>query len=214
MDLKGKTVAFLGDSITYGGRASAPDRRYTSVFERISGAHVYKSGGCGTRIAPQRVQSANPTHDWYFASRISELPPTADVVCVFGGTNDFGHGDAPLGTPDDATEETFCGAFRVLIKKLRAAYPTARITAVTPLPRAEEERLAPDGVTVKHLVNYVDAMLAVAKADGVEIADAYRDFGMPAVNCAVQYYHDGLHPNDLGHKTFAEKLYAWFKNLK
>ena len=51
MDLKGKKVLFLGDSITEGVGVSSPAKKYTSVFSDISGASVYNYGISGTRFA-------------------------------------------------------------------------------------------------------------------------------------------------------------------
>lgn len=33
-----------------------------------------------------------------------------DIVVVYGGVNDYAHGDAPIGTPEDTTPSTFYGA--------------------------------------------------------------------------------------------------------
>lgn len=51
MDLEGKKVLFLGDSITEGVGASSKDTCYVSVFGKISGAEVKNFGISGTRIA-------------------------------------------------------------------------------------------------------------------------------------------------------------------
>ena len=51
--------------------------------------------------------------------------PDADIVVVFGGTNDFGWGDAPLGTMEDRREDTFYGAYHLLLQKLIDRYPDA-----------------------------------------------------------------------------------------
>ena len=70
------------------------------------------------------------------------MQKTADAIIVFGGTNDYGHGDAPLGTPQDRTPKTFYGALHTLILYLLNAYPTAQIVILTPLHRvAEADRL-------------------------------------------------------------------------
>lgn len=68
------------------------------------------------------------------------MEPEADVIVVFGGTNDFGHGDAPLGTMSDRTPYTFYGACHVLIRKLLERYPEAELVFMTPLHRYVEER--------------------------------------------------------------------------
>ena len=53
---------------------------------------------------------------------LGDMPEKADAIVVFGGTNDFGHGQALLGTPDDRTPETFWGACHVLMQGLMEKY--------------------------------------------------------------------------------------------
>ena len=50
----------------------------------------------GTRIARQSKQSAEERWDKDFCSRVATMQDEADAVVVFGGTNDYGHGDTPL----------------------------------------------------------------------------------------------------------------------
>ena len=51
----------------------------------------------------------------------------ADLVVVFSGINDFGHGDVPFGTLDSEDIYTFCGAINSLISKLVKDFPDAKI---------------------------------------------------------------------------------------
>jgi GTPase SAR1 family protein len=70
------------------------------------------------------------------SSRVAEMDPDADLIVVFGGTNDFGHGDAPFGDFSDRTADTFCGAIHELYVSLLEKYPTATIMVITPLHRS------------------------------------------------------------------------------
>lgn len=54
----------------------------------------------------------------YFCGRLDEMDKNADAVVVFGGTNDYGHGDAPFGLFTDRTDETFYGACHTLMSEL------------------------------------------------------------------------------------------------
>ena len=51
MELKGKKIYFLGDSITEGVGASDTEHCYVSVFGKLSGAVVKNYGISATRIA-------------------------------------------------------------------------------------------------------------------------------------------------------------------
>lgn len=217
MELKDKKIAFLGDSITEGCGVSDPANFYWNAFARATGAQCFGYGIGGTRIAPQRVPSINPRHDRYFASRVEDMIPDADVVVVFGGTNDYGHGDAAFGTMDDRTEETFCGAFHCLLQKLIARYPNAQLVIMTPLHRLNEKTVY-DEYGMRQtacLQDYVDAISEIAAYYAIPVLDLYRVSGLqPAVPVLQeQYMPDGLHPNDAGHERIAQKLHGFLNTL-
>ncbi len=91
-------------------------RQKNSIFRRQHnagggrGAKAVNFGVGGTRIAPQITPSAEAFCDEYFLLRAKKMDKDADLVVVFGGTNDFGHGDAPFGRIGDKDPATFCGA--------------------------------------------------------------------------------------------------------
>lgn len=60
---------------------------------------------------------------------MEELDEDADIIGVFGGTNDFGHGDAPLGTFGDRTVYTFYGACHYLMNRLVERFPGKAISS-------------------------------------------------------------------------------------
>ena len=134
MELQGKLINILGDSITEGVGASCPENRFTDVLARQFGCRVNNYGIGGSRIARQVVVTAEP-HDRDFCMRMAEMDPAADAVVVFGGTNDYGHGEAPLGTPDDRQPDTFYGACHYLMDGLLSRYPGKPVLICTPLRR-------------------------------------------------------------------------------
>ena len=218
MELNQKKIAFLGDSITQGHGVSDPANLYWNVLARRSGAVCYGYGVGGTHIAIQRTPSPEPHWDRYFASRISEMIPDADIVVVFGGTNDFGIGDAAFGTFDDRTEQTFCGAFHLLLQKLIERYPQAQLVVMTPLHRDGENELGYNqfGVRRDHTLEaYVDAITAISGYYGIPVLDLFRVSGIqPSVPVLKErYIPDGLHPNDQGHERIAEKLLGFLSAL-
>ena len=133
MNSKNKTVLFLGDSITEGVGVSSTDNNYVSIFQRLCGANVVNYGKGGTRIAKQKITSECPQWDCDFLDRVEEMQDDADVIVVFGGVNDFGHGDAEFGNMKSDSPYTFYGALHVLCNKLLNKYPYAEIVFLTPL---------------------------------------------------------------------------------
>ena len=215
MDIAGKTVAFLGDSITEGVGASCVENRYTDVFARLTGGVALNYGISGTRIARQKVVTED-LFDRDFNMRVEEMDASADVVVVFGGTNDFGHGDAPLGKFTDRTEYTFYGACHVLYRKLIEKYPDAEIVIVTPLHRlSESAEINEYGLPCAPLKKYVEAIREVAEYYSLPLLDLYKNSGMqPSVEILREkYMPDGLHPSDAGAEKIADKLRDFFLSL-
>lgn len=213
MKLEGKKVNFIGDSITQGVGVANPENIYMNRLKKAVGlAEARNYGVGGTRIAPQHRPSDCEVWDQDFILRAKEMDPDADLVVVFGGTNDYGHGDAPFGVFEDRTPETFCGACHVLFTDLIEKYPDAQLVVMTPLHRYGEEN-APEGCEV--LEEYVKMIRRVAEYYAIPVLDLYAVSGIqPNVPVIKEKYcPDGLHPNDEGHRLMAEKLEGFLRAL-
>lgn len=216
MELKGKKINFLGDSITEG---CGTDYRFDEMLAERDGIIARNYGIGGTRLAIKTRPSENPNFDRYYDSRIEEMDPDADVIVVFGGTNDFGHGDAPLGTMSDRTADTFYGAMHCTLIHLKTKYPTAEIVFITPLHRLNEDDPLGDGFkpegTEATLKMYVDIIREVCEYYSVPVLDLWSSSGIQPKIPAVQelYMPDGLHPCRAGHEIIASRLRALLKAL-
>lgn len=213
MQVKGKTIAVLGDSITYGAGASCVENGYVNVLARISGATVLNYGISGTRYAKQ-TKSINmgPDFDRNFCVRVSDMAENADIVLVMGGTNDFGHGDAPFGEDGDRTNDTFIGSCHQLYSSLIQKYPDSFIAIITPLHRTSELNTVNEiGLPCRPLKDYVNKIREIAEYYSLPVIDLYKESGMqPRVEIIKEkYMPDGLHPSDAGAKVIAEKIYAY-----
>ncbi len=219
MKLNGSVkICFLGDSITEGAGASCRENCFVSVFGRKTGAVVKNFGIGGTRIARKETPSVNPRHDLCFLDRVAELDPDADAIVVFGGTNDFGHGNAKLGTPSDpATEEyTFYGAMRSLCLRLIRRYPTKPIVFLTPLHRKSEDATVNEIKIPCHpLRDYVAVIREVCAEYSIPVLDLFATAGIqPKIEeQRAAYCPDGLHPNDRGAELLADKVIAYLSAL-
>lgn len=212
MNLNGLKINFLGDSITEGHGCSSEEKQFTSLVAAQTGAVTRCYGIGGTRIARQLKPSEWPRHDLDFPSRVAEMDPDADLIVVFGGTNDFGHGDAPFGDFSDRTVDTFCGALHVLYTSLLEKYPEAAIMVMTPLHRATE---AIPNMHGKVLKDYVDMIRRAAEYYSLPVLDLYAVSGIqPAVPVMKEkYMPDGLHPNDAGHVILTNKIVRFIESL-
>ena len=219
MDIRNKKINFLGDSITEGCGVSCPEHIYLNRMKaQVPLAEARNYGIGGTRIAPQLKPSDDPVWDKDYVSRFDKMDPDADIVVVFGGTNDFGHGDAPLGTFSDRTPDTFYGACHVLMEGLINKYPASTIVFITPLHRCNEDNLKGDGFKeqdVAPLATYVSIIKEVARYYSIPVLDLFAMGGLqPRVPILQKMYcPDGLHPNDDGHKIIASRLTAFLNAL-
>ncbi len=147
MSISNLKISFLGDSITEGYGAKN-FYGYVDYVAEYTGAKCNNYGIAGTRIAKQSIPSDNARYDLDFCSRVDEMDNDTDMVFVFGGTNDYGHGDAPLGRFGETTNATFYGALNLLYSKLVEKYHNIPIVIITPLHRCDENNLKGDGSKV------------------------------------------------------------------
>ena len=134
MNIKGFNVNFLGDSITEGvGVADIPNCRYDNRLAAMCGlSKINTYGISGTRLAHQVHPSEKPRYDLCFCGRAYDMDTTADMVIVYGGVNDYIHGDAPFGELGDTTPATYCGGVYFLMNYIRENYGDKPVIFMTP----------------------------------------------------------------------------------
>ena len=217
MELKGKTVNFLGDSITEGtGVSNVPENRYDNVLKREYGlAAVYNYGIGGTRLAHQEKPSEKPRYDLCFCGRAFTMNPNADIVVVYGGVNDYIHGDASFGDMNDRTPATFCGAVYFLMDFLKTQYAGKTVVFMTPahchFKGVSDKQVSPRPMkkpNAQPLQAYVDVIKARGADLGVPVLDLFENLGIdPNKEIDKETYTvDGLHFNDLGQSFIAKAL--------
>lgn len=215
-------IACLGDSITnLGGGAKTyvdflGDDMLTLVTQNV--------GLSGSALGIPKRGGANPA----LSERYVQIDSDAEVILVFGGSNDYGHTDYPvtLGEVDsDSTDRaTFCGALRYLITTLRAEHPDAFIVYATPMKRNDARWFASIGHKAEAtgvnrfgytLEDYASAGIAICEKLDCPVIDMYNH---PELNPTIPekdeaYYRDGLHLNDEGAKLLAAHFTAELKAL-
>lgn len=204
MKLENSKIIFLGDSITEGSGTSSPDKTFHQIISRQYGlSAAYNCGIGGTRIAKQNDFNFHPNHiqDMYFALRVDALPEEADAIVVFGGTNDFGHGDALMGETDSSDVKTFCGAVNTLINNLKEKYPHSKIIFLTPLRRVTEDTPNVNGYILK---DYVEKLTEILNNNNIPFIDLFTSGIFDIFDKEI--VPDGLHPSDKGHIIMADYI--------
>ena len=221
MELKGKKINFLGDSITEGHGTSdwgtKPFHQLLRIRCGLAEARNYGKGG--TKIARLPVVTDHP-FDQDFNLRAPHMNHDADAIVVFGGTNDFGHGTIPLGDMDSRDIHTFYGGLHSLCTFLINTYKDKPIIFMTPLHRLNEvldhnNRVKDGNTNARPLVEFVRAVREVCEFYGIPVLDLYRDCALYGQNWAwcEKYMPDGLHPSDAGHELIANKLQRFLENF-
>lgn len=224
MILKGKRVAFLGDSITEGvGVEDIINGRYDNIIkQKCNLKETYNYGIGGTRIAHQTKPSEKPRFDLCFCGRAYNINSDADIIVVYGGVNDYIHGDAPFGSLGDSTPSTFCGGVEFLMNILKELYPNSKIIFMTParmfhgdikdeFPSPDKNKLSDS----KPLLEYVKIIEKTAEKHNIPVLNLYEKLPINP-NIAEhkeKYTADGLHFNDEGHKIIADLLIKFIENL-
>lgn len=223
MELKGKIIDFLGDSITEGVGVCDQNNRYDNVAHRRLGlAAHYNYGIGGTRLAHQSAPSETPRYDLCFCGRAYLLDKSADLIVVYGGVNDYIHGDAYFGKMEDRTPETFCGAVYFLMNFLKTNYEGKQIVFMTPA------HMHFKGISDKCLTGrpmkkpdsqplsaYVEVIKARGEELGIPVLDLFEKLPIDPNNESdrEKYTVDGLHFNDDGHEILANTLCDFLESL-
>ena len=211
MELKNKRVVFLGDSITEGWGTTDVSKVYHQILKRkYDLALACECGVGGTRIARRKSNTYDATKfDLFFRLRAQVMPKDVDIVVIFGGTNDFGHGDALFGDTNSEDDYTFNGAINNLINQIKQDCPNSDIVFLTPLHRFDEDRCV--NGTGYILKDYCEAIIGATKRHNIYLIDLFNELYINPHD--PNLVPDGLHLNDTGHEILAEFLGMKFSEL-
>ncbi len=218
--VKYHNINVLGDSITAGTGARTPDKAYPVILSKLTGAKVNNYGlGCSRITDIPLEASYNPAS---FIDRMYAMDKTADLVVVFGGTNDFWYGDCPIGKRTDKSASTFYGALNTMIPYLKNAHPNADIVFVVPYQQSKDadethpyKRSTYGNFGTGTLNQYRIAMLDRCEYYGIPVLDLYMDYELNTVDNREalekygNYLCDGCHLNDAGYNLLARKIYQF-----
>lgn len=223
MKLEGKTINFLGDSITEGvGVADRACNRFDNILLRECNlGKVNNYGIGGTRIAYQTYPSEKARYDLDFCGRAFVMDPSADIIVVFGGVNDYFHGDAAFGEYGDKDRTTFCGSVYYLCNIIKELYPDALHVFIAPARTAgdmfaSDSRHKPVAAKAhRPLKDYVDAIMHIAGECGFRTLSFYDKLGLNPNDAEIKekYTIDGIHFNDSGHHVIAERIKEFLTGL-
>lgn len=191
-------INFLGDSITYGAGTTGQDHTYASILGKTLHAKVNNYGISGTTLA---CNSQAP-----FTFRYTNMDQNANMIFVFGGTNDFCM-DVPIGEAGDTSFTTFYGGLNTLMAGLKAKYPNASLVFLTPIKRTYYIPWNHKNNVNATLEDYRNAILTMGNLYGIKVIDLYPVEDLDFTK-KQEYMPDGLHPNDAGQEKIAAYIFT------
>ena len=215
-----KTIAFLGDSITAGVGTNYLYHMY--IHDRFGyTCKNYGYGGSGyARSYPSTggkmatgqegmgvtITSSNKIIPNDFLTRIATIPQTIDALIIFGGTNDWSHGDT-------ISFSDFQTAVENVLSYAQTNFGRAPIIVLSPTHRLNDS--TPNATTNKTLQDYADELKKICEKYGVYYIDMMGNSGLNPDNANnnTLYYtrddtsvSDGLHPNHFAHIEIANLI--------
>lgn len=173
---RAKKLLAFGDSITQGYDALRSSGRYVSILADKLSAEELNKGIGGEIFFPALAEIAD------------DISP--DYVTVAYGTNDW----------SKTTEEDFKVRCRKFYKTLSEKYPDAKIFAITPIWRKDNQNKTEFGA-----FENVEKDIREAVSD---LSNVTLIGGLDLVPHDEKFYADlRLHPNDAGFVHYAENLY-------
>jgi len=214
-DLSDWHIVFFGDSIfgNYTDSLAIP-----GVVNGFTGAtvHNYGIGGdsslqfSGTLDAFLNHTAA--TTDTNMSFPYDEINSTENELCfiLHYGLNDYYSGVALDDVENPYNLNTYGGSLRTGIKRLRDAYPNARIIIMTPPFTSYFDFGKEKNSSVgEPLYKYVDTGIAIAKEMNILYLDSYYSLGMNENNY-YEYLVDGCHYNEYGRYLTGIRLTSFF----
>ena len=223
--LKGKKLGLLGDSIAANGGFF---NTLLSEVEASRGKNVAVGGWFYSEDTGVGNEYPDDTTKGIYR-QIANLDGDEDVIIIWAGTNDFGHGHniGELFTVDENKVRqpttdlaTLYGGFHNVVKKLYEKYTYIPIVVCIPL-----QRVIGSGNTYPvcsrdanqrglYLNEYQDAIRKAAEFYSIPVFESGMMTNLDPHNQHIydNYLPDGLHPNSAGHTIIGKALAKFINN--
>ena len=192
-DEKPKVIAFVGDSITVGiGASNRNVTRYSTLavemLNKEAGKTIYKElnfavsgSSMTTHPWPTKTSSAYP----FKIKHVVKAKP--DIVVINHGVNDNGGG---------VSLAQYAWCYRNFVREIKAKLPNATIVCMTTTPMRNDNK------SCAEWTNQANAIVQeIAAMENTLVAH-----GNLEIRNRMEFFPDGVHPNDQGYQAIAEAL--------
>ena len=236
--LEGLNVLAIGDSLFQGARNEDGYNQWINMLGRQYNWNLTNLGIGGATISYQPQKNlpnvsmydllfnhpekfcygsrANPIY--YNVGSPSGIKSDVDIILLQSGSNDYGKtAQAPLGTLESDSPETFLGAWKLVVNRLLEEYPNATVVMMTAWYNSNQTR-EDNAQAIPYTSSVVDLYEAVyAQNDRVMLIDS----GDPEVSNVhmqdsawrAQYSFDSFHLNDEGMLLMANSMVPYLEKV-
>lgn len=220
--LDGKSIAFVGDSISYGTNFQGGYGSLIGADNNMTVTNTSRGGATLAENVPwaENTEGVRPC----ISSLLDELEGDFDYIILEGGINDFwAHvelGSVTDGFEDDFDNSTYIGALEALFYNAANKFPDSQkgfVIIHDPFTYDAEEGFEPyyemtKAVCEKWGVPYLDLYSVNNAETGVNVKDAEQKKLYFASNDRPE--GDGCHPNELGYREiYVKPMTQWLKTL-
>ena len=216
----GKTIACIGDSITYGVGVTRDETDYVTLLAKALEMDYIRLGVSGTTLCTDGPRTCN-------IGKLTEANLSgADVVTIMMGINDFcaaQEGDYTLGTVDSMDTSTIYGAAHMWCQKIVELRQTESLkntefyfmtpvitswnNSVSSVRNWDQAKENIHGYTLRDLCN---GIIEVCARYDIPVIDLNLVSGLyynsPEDNSIDKFGGDGVHPGTVGHQMMAEAI--------
>lgn len=198
LDLTNKTVVALGDSVTRGFDGTVNLRyNYPRYLAKYYNCRVCNNGINGATIYETLEKEIEKIKDKKY-----------DAIVLMIGTNDYGHLDVPL--------VRIISKLTRLVRQLISEHHEAKIYAVLPLTRFDEDKNAADVIRYSNYTfnQLLDGLTEVYSAFQIPFIDwrEYHSEFITDFNYKDMYQDQHVHPNAYTYRKLAFYIGDFIKN--
>ena len=232
--LFGKKWVACGDSFTEGSFNASLTDDYLFTDGKYKGKNkVYPywigSRNKGLEVVNEAISGSTMTGgssgiNGFSVDRYKKIPSDADYITMRFGINDSGH-NCPLGTIDDATNETFYGSWNVVLDYLTTNFPFAHIGIIVgegmQTIQGQEYAIAEIEIAKKWGIPYLNIQF---ESGGEKIPLTFRTSNPNVLPSQVQKKFNAFavnpststpnhHPNEKAHEYESHFIEAWLRTI-
>jgi lysophospholipase L1-like esterase len=193
--MEGKNIYMIGDSITYGAYLDdISTESYPKVLEQLTGSNVTVNAQSGIKLVGG------------ITSKVANMTGSADLITIFGGTNDYWQGGISIGTYGTSDTTTFYGALQNILDNLESKYPDAEYLFIFP-PEQKFNGATSGDKGYGSLDDFRSAFIDFCTRNNLK----YIDLKTVSEFDYSKHTTDGVHPNKEGHIIIANAIFNFIQ---